>query len=196
MANDNRRNSGRQNQNNKNRGRGRGRRQQNPANRSYESNGPDVKIRGNASTIVEKYLTLARDAQSAGDRVKAENYLQHAEHYQRIVNSYAPPPAQNEQADGDDEAAEEVKQQAADNGEATEAAQAEEKADEASASEQAADVAPEVAAEEAPKPKPRRTRKPRVVAKKDEAEKADAAKEDSAKEDSAKADTEPEAAVG
>lgn len=78
----------RQGQNGK-RSRGRGRRQQNPANRSYESNGPDVKIRGNANTIVEKYLTLARDAQSSGDRITAENYLQHAEHYQRILNSFA-----------------------------------------------------------------------------------------------------------
>ncbi len=80
----------RQGQNGK-RSRGRGRRQQNPSNRSYESNGPDVKIRGNANTIVEKYQTLARDAQSSGDRVMAENYLQHAEHYQRIINSFAPP---------------------------------------------------------------------------------------------------------
>lgn len=182
MANDNRRNSGRQNQNNKNRGRGRGRRQQNPSNRSYESNGPDVKIRGNASTIVEKYLTLARDAQSAGDRVKAENYLQHAEHYQRILNSYAPPPSQNEQADGDDDAAEEVKQESADNGEADEAAQPEEQADEAADNEQAA----EVAEEDAPKPKPRRTRKPRVVAKKD----------DEAKAEEPAVDAEKEAAVG
>src|SRR4029077_16646678 len=51
----------------------------------YESNGPDVKIRGSAQQIAEKYATLARDAQSAGDRVMAENYLQHAEHYNRII---------------------------------------------------------------------------------------------------------------
>jgi hypothetical protein len=53
--------------------------------RSYESNGPDVKIRGSAQQIAEKYTTLARDAQGAGDRVIAENYLQHAEHYNRII---------------------------------------------------------------------------------------------------------------
>ncbi len=75
----------RQQQNNKNRMRGRGRKPQNNANRNYESNGPDVKIRGNAAHIAEKYATLARDALSAGDRVIAENYLQHAEHYNRIV---------------------------------------------------------------------------------------------------------------
>jgi len=65
--------------------RGRNRRPSNPTNRVYESNGPDVKIRGNASHVSEKYLTLARDAQSSGDPVAAENYLQHAEHYLRII---------------------------------------------------------------------------------------------------------------
>ena len=57
----------------------------NPLTRNYESNGPDVKIRGSAQQIAEKYAMLARDAQSAGDRVMAENYLQHAEHYNRII---------------------------------------------------------------------------------------------------------------
>jgi hypothetical protein len=65
--------------------RGRSRRQPNPVNRVFESNGPDVKIRGNASHISEKYLVLARDAQSSGDPISAENYLQHAEHYLRII---------------------------------------------------------------------------------------------------------------
>jgi hypothetical protein len=57
----------------------------NPLSRSYESSGPDVKIRGTASQIAEKYTTLARDASSAGDVIMAENYLQHAEHYNRII---------------------------------------------------------------------------------------------------------------
>jgi hypothetical protein len=57
----------------------------NPLTRTYDSSGPDVKIRGTAQHIAEKYATLARDAQSAGDRVMAENYLQHAEHYNRII---------------------------------------------------------------------------------------------------------------
>jgi hypothetical protein len=68
------------------RGRGRnGRKGQSPLSRNFESNGPDVKIRGNASHIAEKYLALARDAMSSGDQVMAENYLQHAEHYNRII---------------------------------------------------------------------------------------------------------------
>jgi hypothetical protein len=66
------------------RGRG-GRKGPNPLTRSYESNGGDVKIRGTALHIAEKYVQLARDAQSGGDRVAAENYLQHAEHYYRIL---------------------------------------------------------------------------------------------------------------
>jgi hypothetical protein len=57
----------------------------NPLTRSYESNGPDVKIRGTAQHIAEKYSQLARDAQASGDPVAAENYLQHAEHYLRII---------------------------------------------------------------------------------------------------------------
>lgn len=78
-------------QNNKNRSRGRnnngGRKHGNPLSRNYESNGPDVKVRGNAAHIAEKYVQLARDAQSSGDSVMAENYLQHAEHYFRILSA-------------------------------------------------------------------------------------------------------------
>lgn len=65
--------------------RGRNRKSQNPLTRVYESNGPDVKIRGTASHIADKYITLARDAQSSGDPVAAENYYQHAEHYYRLI---------------------------------------------------------------------------------------------------------------
>jgi len=65
--------------------RGRNRKGQNPLTRVYESNGPDVKIRGTASHVAEKYLQLARDAQASGDPVAAENYLQHAEHYFRMI---------------------------------------------------------------------------------------------------------------
>jgi hypothetical protein len=72
------------NQQNK-RMRGRNRKSHNPLTRVYESNGPDVKIRGTASHVAEKYLQLARDAQSSGDPVSAENYLQHAEHYFRMI---------------------------------------------------------------------------------------------------------------
>lgn len=73
------------NQSNKRiRGRG-GRKGPNPLSRTYESNGPDVKIRGTAHHVAEKYQQLARDASAAGDRVMSENYLQHAEHYLRII---------------------------------------------------------------------------------------------------------------
>ena len=54
-------------------------------NRTFDSSGPEIKIRGSASHVYEKYLQLARDANSGGDRVMAENYLQHAEHYYRIM---------------------------------------------------------------------------------------------------------------
>src|SRR3982074_1511366 len=65
--------------------RGRNRKSQNPMTRVFESNGPDVKIRGTPSHIAEKYLQLARDAQTSSDPVAAENYYQHAEHYFRLI---------------------------------------------------------------------------------------------------------------
>lgn len=87
----NKRGRGRGNNNNNNGGGGGGggnnfnRKGSNPLTRTYDSSGPDIKIRGTAQHVAEKYATLARDAQSAGDRVMAENYLQHAEHYNRII---------------------------------------------------------------------------------------------------------------
>lgn len=72
------------------RSRGRGRRQGNSSNRNYESNGPDLKVRGNAQSIYEKYQSLAHDALSSGELITAENYLQHAEHYYRIVQANQP----------------------------------------------------------------------------------------------------------
>lgn len=73
------------------------------SNRNYDSNGPDVKIRGTASHIYERYCQLARDASSAGDRVAAENYLQHAEHYYRIMLANGlVQPKQNGQGQGQD----------------------------------------------------------------------------------------------
>ena len=95
----------RQGQQNK-RMRGRNRKGPSPLSRSFESNGGDVKIRGTALHIAEKYGQLARDAQSAGDRVAAENYLQHAEHYYRIVaaaQAQLPPPQPIARGDGDDD---------------------------------------------------------------------------------------------
>src|ERR671931_109773 len=74
-----------QNQNKRMRGRNHHRKNQNPMSRVFESNGPDVKIRGNPSHIAEKYVQLARDAQASGDPISAENYYQHAEHYYRLI---------------------------------------------------------------------------------------------------------------
>ena len=69
---------------------GGGRRGGGQPNRSqvFDSNGPDVRIRGTAAQIFEKYSTLAKDAHSMGDRVLAESYLQHAEHYQRLTSGW------------------------------------------------------------------------------------------------------------
>ena len=86
--------------------RGRNRKGPNPLTRSYESNGGDVKIRGTALHIAEKYVQLARDASSSGDRVAAENYLQHAEHYYRIlaaVQAQMPQPQPFMRSDDDGE---------------------------------------------------------------------------------------------
>jgi len=70
----------------RNRGRG-GRRPFNTRNQMLDSNGPSVRIRGNALQIYEKYQQLARDSSLSGDRVAAENLLQHAEHYYRIFSA-------------------------------------------------------------------------------------------------------------
>ena len=60
-----------------------------PLNRNhvFDSNGPEVRVRGTAQQLFEKYLQLGRDATSAGDRVMAESCFQHAEHYFRILNA-------------------------------------------------------------------------------------------------------------
>src|ERR1700756_678901 len=76
----NKRMRNRNNNNNNNNRRG-----QNPMTRVFESNGPDIKIRGTASHVAEKYVPLARDARSSGDPVAAENYYQHAEHYFPLI---------------------------------------------------------------------------------------------------------------
>jgi len=77
---------------------------------NYDSNGPGVKIRGNAYQVFERYIALAREAASSGDRITAENLYQHAEHYFRIMNANGEQypqhrsmmtPADNEQMSGD-----------------------------------------------------------------------------------------------
>jgi hypothetical protein len=102
----NRNNNSSNNNNNNRRG-------QNPMTRVFESNGPDIKIRGTASHVAEKYVQLARDARSSGDPVAAENYYQHAEHYFRLIaaaqeqfrQNQPQPRTENEMAseDGEDE---------------------------------------------------------------------------------------------
>ncbi len=93
----------RPNSNNNRRARGRGgRKSGNSRNQTYDSNGPGARVRGNPSQIYEKYQQLARDAASAGDRVGAENYLQHAEHYYRLMAAAA---AKNEQRNASEEGA-------------------------------------------------------------------------------------------
>ena len=87
-----------------------GRRGQNPMTRVFESNGPDIKIRGTASHVAEKYVQLARDARSSGDPVAAENYYQHAEHYFRLIAAAQEQFRQNQpqpRIDADTSAAEE-----------------------------------------------------------------------------------------
>src|SRR5215813_5698396 len=87
------------------RGRGRKPGGHHQPNRTLESNGPEIKVRGPAAHIYERYLQLARDASSSGDRVMAENYLQHAEHYFRVLRAMQPampPPQQQQHQNGGD----------------------------------------------------------------------------------------------
>ncbi len=75
------------------RSRGNGRRHGPHKNQSFESNGPEVKVRGTAQQVLEKYLVLGREASLSGDRVAAEGYFQYAEHYFRLANTDANPDA-------------------------------------------------------------------------------------------------------
>src|ERR1041384_2314198 len=98
------RNGGGGNNNNNNNNKNQKRKGPEPLTVKYESNGPDVKIRGSAQQVADKYAQLARDAQSSGDRVMAENYLQHAEHYNRIIAAaQAQMPIQNYQHNNRDD---------------------------------------------------------------------------------------------
>jgi hypothetical protein len=73
-----------------------------PLNRNhvFDSNGPDMRVRGTAQQLFEKYLQLGRDATSSGDRVMAESYFQHAEHYFRILNAMNQAAQQSQQQAG------------------------------------------------------------------------------------------------
>jgi hypothetical protein len=78
-------------------------------NRTFDSNGPEIKIRGSASHVYEKYLQLARDANASGDRIMAENYLQHAEHYYRILAAAQAQAQQFQQQNGQNAANNQVR---------------------------------------------------------------------------------------
>ncbi|MEN0000253.1 MAG: DUF4167 domain-containing protein [Pseudomonadota bacterium] len=159
----------------RNRG-GNNRRNQNPLQRSYESNGPDVKIRGNAQVIADKYAALARDAQSAGDRVMAENYLQHAEHYNRIILAAQPEKPKesdnDENSDGDDNDA---------TADRNDQKQDSPKVDADGPQPEIEGTPAEVAAEEAEQPVTKKPRRPRR--KKPDASEDDAGGEDAANND-------------
>src|SRR3979409_386143 len=109
----NKRMRNRNNNNNSNNNNNNSRRGQNPMTRVFESNGPDIKIRGTASHVAEKYVQLARDARSSGDPVASENSYQPAEHYFRLIaaaqeqfrQNQPQPRTENEMPseDGDDE---------------------------------------------------------------------------------------------
>lgn len=87
-----------------------GNRRPNNGNRSYDSNGPDGKIRGSATQVYDKYISLGRDAQTSGDHVGAENHYQHAEHYYRIMlaNNLVKPDRPAEQSSSEDDATSDV----------------------------------------------------------------------------------------
>ena len=163
----------RQGQNSK-RSRGRGRKPQNSANRSYESNGPDVKIRGTAAHVCEKYQQLARDAISAGDRVTAENYFQHAEHYYRLLMAaqngqepnrqtanlgYRPNDEEEEELESANESAENNGASGASNGKADGQDEEAEKKDKKSAASSGSDD------EQQPRRRQNRRRRPRAEAR-------------------------------
>jgi len=126
-------------------------------NRHYESNGPDVRIRGSAQQILDKYLQYARDAQTSGDRVKAEALFQHAEHYARIVAVFE---KQKEEARLEREAREAAKaeERAQREAERAEAAQDDSDADAGDPQDGSTAASGDVVAEDRPR---RRSRKPR-----------------------------------
>jgi hypothetical protein len=151
-------------------------------NRSFESNGPGVKLRGTAAQVFDKYLSLARDASTSGDRVSAENFYQHAEHYYRLHSTFnAEQKLRTESEQADDEEQRYQQEENRGNGEAqTSSGATVEKAESSNASEvETANSSPDSSdqsdddGEDSPKApaKPRRRRRS-SAAKNDEAETA------------------------
>lgn len=158
-----------------------GRRYPNQRGGSFESSGPEVKVRGTAQQVLEKYQSLARDAFSSGDRILAEGYLQHAEHYYRILNADNEQNGQNPNRnrargnrdedfddDGDDDGQDDVVAQRPSNGGEQSSGATEIVIEQAAseppvevASEDDGQAAEEATAEEAPRPRRSRSRRPR-----------------------------------
>jgi len=176
------------------RGRNQRRRQGANPNRALDSNGPDVRIRGTATQIYDKYQNLARDASSSGDRIKAESYLQHAEHYFRLIRAaqaanpqHTQQPQQAPQRENTDSEQPSVDNSEVEkrntgsrpanhrNGPEKETKESEDAAAEAPVKEpvEASDSASE-AADEEQKPRRRRARRPAKRAENDDAEKKEA----------------------
>ena len=166
-------NSSGNNSNSNRRGRPRGNNNRRPSstpnrNQSYDSNGPEVRVRGSAQQVLDKYLQLARDAQSAGDRILAESYLQYAEHYFRIVNENRPAQPepqqqQQQQQQQQPEVAAEQTSHAQPVSQPTPVADAQ-PAELVVVSEGSADPVEEPKREARPRPRTRRPRKPAVEA--------------------------------
>jgi len=171
------------------RGRNQRRRQGVNPNRALDSNGPDVRIRGTANQIYDKYQALARDAASSGDRVKAENYLQHAEHYFRLVRAAQQANQQQQQphesdseqpsvGDGDRDAQRENDRDQRQPRRARNGAADAEKDDVASESDAARSAKSETNSDGEEQKKPRRRRAPRKSAKHADAEENNEAGDD------------------
>ncbi len=133
-----------------------GKRHTNNKNHIFDSNGPEVRVRGTAHQVLEKYLSLARDASSSGDRITAEGYYQYAEHYYRVISAQqdGQTPPRQPRAPGHDR-------------DGMESSPAEETPDAASAqsveppaAEPAADVAPQPPLAESLPPPPEASEKP------------------------------------
>ena len=159
----------------------------NNPNRHFESNGPDVRIRGSAQQVLEKYLQYARDAQTSGDRIKAEGLFQHAEHYARIVATFEKQKEEErkEREERDARRAEERAARAAELGEEAEGELTEQDTADAEVD---GDVVAEAADDEAPRQRGRRA-KPEPV---DEEEIVESNGHDSFEADSEGGDAETE----
>ena len=144
-----------------------------PRSQTFDSNGPDVRVRGNAHQVYEKYLALARDATSSGDRIAAEGYFQFAEHYFRLLNDSTDPQPQgrpdqrrergDRQAQGDGGSA--PQPQGGPDGASLAETLPTAESEGSAAGNGAAEEAPAEAASEEPAPKPRRGRPRRRAAK-------------------------------